>query len=134
MTRLLGLPFLLALTIDCALAQGPPPTPEAPATVISHYLITPSSEPGRRLVIEGQVFAPDGVTTAPGVIIYAYQTDDTGEYHNDQNGIARLHGWVRTDENGRFEFRTSSKHQFVGKVGSDAGKYGVRFPYWIVFT
>jgi protocatechuate 3,4-dioxygenase beta subunit len=24
----------------------------------------------------------------------------------DQNGTARLHGWVRTDENGHFEFRT----------------------------
>jgi protocatechuate 3,4-dioxygenase beta subunit len=107
MTRFLRLPLILALAVTgCAVAQGPPPTPQAPATVSSHCLIAPSSEPGRRLVIEGTVFAADGLTAAPGVIIYAYQTDDTGEYRNDQNGIARLHGWVRTGENGHFEFRT----------------------------
>jgi len=46
------------------------------------------------------------MTPAPGVVIYAYQTDSTGEYHNDAKGVARLHSWAKTDSKGSFEFRT----------------------------
>jgi protocatechuate 3,4-dioxygenase beta subunit len=101
------LSFLIAVITPCAaFAQGLPPTPDAPATVSASADIASVSEPGRRLEIDGQVFAPNGITPAPGVIIYAYQTDDTGEYHNDEKGVARLHAWARTDENGHFRFHT----------------------------
>jgi protocatechuate 3,4-dioxygenase beta subunit len=103
--RLLFLTLPLCLTIAAA-ASGPPPTPSAPADVSSTGTIAPPSEPGERLVISGQVLGPDGVTPATGVIVYAYQTDASGEYHNDANRVARLHGWAKTDANGRFEFRT----------------------------
>ena len=87
-------------------AAGPPPTPAAPPEVSSVGVIAGANEPGQRLVITGTVYAPDGVTPAPGVIVYAYQTDAGGEYHNDAQRVARLHGWAKSDAQGHFEFRT----------------------------
>ena len=97
-------------------AAGPPPTPAAPPDVTSVGTIAGSSEPGTRLSITGQVFAPDGVTPAGGVIVYAYQTDSNGEYRNDpQTRIARLHGWAKTDAEGRYEFRTIRPGPYPGR-------------------
>src|SRR5215831_20910733 len=96
---LLGV-LLLAVA---ASADGPPPTPEPSGKVGNIAKIADEREPGQRLVVSGQVFAPDGVTPAAGVMVYAYQTDATGHYQNDpQTRVARLHGWARTDAQGRF--------------------------------
>ena len=102
---LLSIGLLLHAPVGTA-QMGPPPTPAAPDGVSAVGIIAPPSEPGERLVISGQALAPDGVTPAAGVVIYAYQTDATGEYHNDANRVARLHGWAKTDQSGHFEFRT----------------------------
>ena len=96
----------VALVASTAFAAGPPPTPMPPPTVSSMGVIAGPHEPGARMVISGEVFAPDGVTPVGGAFVYAYQTDATGEYRNDANGVARLHGFARTDANGRFEFQT----------------------------
>jgi protocatechuate 3,4-dioxygenase beta subunit len=106
--RFLRLLFIVPLLYAPVVAaqMGPPPTPAPPEGVSSAGIIAAPSEPGERLVISGQALAPDGVTPAAGVVIYAYQTDATGEYHNDANRVARLHGWAKTDQNGRFGFRT----------------------------
>ena len=64
-----------------------------------------AEEPGARLVVTGQVFAPDGTTPAPGVTLYVYQTDSTG-YYARSGGIPRLRGWMTTDAEGRYEYRT----------------------------
>jgi protocatechuate 3,4-dioxygenase beta subunit len=49
---------------------------------------------------------PD-TTPAANVIVYAYQTDVTGEYRNDpKTHVARLHGWARTDPQGHYTFHT----------------------------
>jgi protocatechuate 3,4-dioxygenase beta subunit len=93
---------------------GPPPTPEPPPGIGSESTIADSKEPGPRLVIFGQVFGPDGVSPAPGVIVYAYHTDATGEYHNDRNRVARLHGWAKTDSEGHFVFRTIRPAPYPG--------------------
>ncbi|HEY6304997.1 MAG TPA: hypothetical protein VI488_00900 [Candidatus Angelobacter sp.] len=102
--------FLLAVSLMLAslvaAQSGPPPTPQPPDEVSATSIIAGPSEPGEKLIVSGQVLAPDGVTPASGVTIYAYQTDATGLYHNDANRIARLHGWARTDATGHFEFRT----------------------------
>jgi protocatechuate 3,4-dioxygenase beta subunit len=96
---------------------GPPPSPEPPAGVSSVGTIAPPAEPGQRLVIAGQLFAPDGKTPAPGVIVYAYQTDSAGEYRNDpRTGIARLHGWAKTDAQGRFELGTIHPGAYPGRT------------------
>lgn len=106
----------LCLAAQVLFASGPPPTPEPPAGVSSAGAIAPAGEPGQRLVISGQLFAPDGTTPAPGVIVYAYQTDATGEYRNDSSRIARLHGWAKTDAQGRFEFRTIHPGAYPGRT------------------
>lgn len=101
------LSVVVPLFVSLAVAQnGPPPTPFPPNDVSSTSIIAGLSEPGERLIVSGQVFAPDGVTPAAGVIIYAYQTDASGLYHNDADRVARLHGWAKTDATGRFEFQT----------------------------
>jgi protocatechuate 3,4-dioxygenase beta subunit len=110
------LALLLIQPPRAARADGPPPTPPPPANVSSVGTIADASEPGTRLIFSGQVFAPDGVTPAPGVFVYAYQTDATGQYHNDpQTRVARLHGWAKTDAQGRFEFRTIHPGAYPGR-------------------
>lgn len=68
--------------------------------------IAPASEPGTPMVIRGRVFGTDGVTAMPNVLVFAYQTDAGGLYHERGRDGWRLKGWVRTDDEGRFEFRT----------------------------
>src|SRR5215469_7630527 len=116
MKRLLTNLLLTCCLTLTSLAAGPPPTPPAPANVNSVGTIGDASEPGERLIVTGQVFAPDGVTPAADVIVYAYQTDSNGNYHNDSNRIARLHGWAKTDAQGRFEFRTIRPGPYPGRT------------------
>ena len=111
--RLTVVLLILSLVLT-GVASGPPPTPAAPVSVNSVGVIGTVNEPGDHLVVTGQVFAPDGVTPAANVIVYAYQTDSTGQYHNDASGVARLHGWAKTDAQGRFEFRTIRPGAYPG--------------------
>ncbi|MEO6224758.1 MAG: hypothetical protein ABIO80_02755 [Sphingomicrobium sp.] len=74
--------------------------------------IGPANEPGEPLVVEGRVFRTDGHSPAPGVTIYAYQTNAAGLYANGtpetewSRRHGRMRGWVRTDANGRYRFET----------------------------
>lgn len=73
--------------------------------------LAPEDEPGEPMVVQGVVRDPNG-DPAPGIIIYAYHTDATGEYPpaEEYSGWARRHGelrgWARTDEGGRYRFDT----------------------------
>lgn len=73
--------------------------------------IAPEDEPGEPMVVRGVAYDTDG-DPAPGVILYAYHTDASGEYPPDDRytGWARRHGelrgWARTDEQGRYRFDT----------------------------
>lgn len=79
----------------------------APAGTTSHARIAPASEPGQPLIVSGQVFAPDGTSPAPGVTVYAYNTDAEGYYGaNHTFAPPRLYGWMITDAAGRFELQT----------------------------
>ena len=87
--------------------------PEAPKSgLTSIATIAAPDEPGERLVLEGIVFASDGVTPVRGVLVYAYNTNAAGIYptRGNETGNGPRHGyirgWVITDERGRFEFRT----------------------------
>lgn len=74
--------------------------------------LAPASEPGERLEISGVVYRSDGVTPAPGVILYFYQTDAEGYYPRalGATGAARRHGrlrgWLKTNARGQYKFRT----------------------------
>jgi protocatechuate 3,4-dioxygenase beta subunit len=75
-------------------------------------VIAGPTEPGARLVIDGTVRDGDG-RPAPGIIVYAYHTDDRGVYPPDERAReiwgrrhGRLRAWVRTDGAGRYRFET----------------------------
>jgi len=84
--------------------------PDRPLTADER--IAGPGEPGEPLRIEGTITDPSG-RPAPGVIVYAYHTDAHGVYPRDESRRTesgrrhgRLHGWVRSDEAGRYVFRT----------------------------
>lgn len=79
---------------------------QRPARVTSIERLAPASEPGIPFTVRGVVLDPAG-KPAPGVDIFAYQTDQHGIYAAP--GAAdpwRLKGWAITDAQGRFQFDT----------------------------
>lgn len=110
------------------LAQPLPPcewcgTGEAPPNLTHVMTIAGDDEPGERIILRGRVFQTDGVTPAPGVVIYAYHTDETGVYRREggETGNARRHGvlrgWLRTDSEGRYEIRTIKPAPYPSRNG-----------------
>jgi protocatechuate 3,4-dioxygenase beta subunit len=76
--------------------------------------IAPLNEPGRKIKVVGTARDKDGRPVA-GALVYLYQTDARGWYAADAPHIllnegdfrhARLFGYVKTDNNGRFELHT----------------------------
>ncbi|MGH2667041.1 intradiol ring-cleavage dioxygenase [Flavobacterium sp.] len=66
-------------------------------------------EPGQKLVVEGTVWKPDGKTPAPGVIVYYWQTDHTGEYTKtaeEKTVHGHLRGWMKSDLSGNYKIYT----------------------------
>lgn len=80
----------------------------------SRVVIARDGEAGPPLVVTGQVFAADGRTPLPGVTLYVYQTDATGLYHPQQGQPPRLRGWLTTDAQGRYEYRTIRPAPYPG--------------------
>ena len=72
-------------------------TSEAPNDVSWSTRIASAEELGERLVVVGTVYLEDGLTPAPGVLIYAYHTNAQGKYpkRGDEAGNGRLHGYLR---------------------------------------
>jgi protocatechuate 3,4-dioxygenase, beta subunit len=70
--------------------------------------IVSESEPGEPLIISGTIYAPDGRTPLEGISLFVYQTDATGRYTTTggDNRNTRIHGLMRTNAAGRYEFRT----------------------------
>lgn len=73
----------------------------------SKVTIPSKDEPGERLMVSGKVFGKDGRPLA-GASVYVYHTDAKGLYTPDTNDNKnpRLRGYMRTDEQGRYEFAT----------------------------
>lgn len=70
-----------------------------------------SDEPGELLIIRGTIFKADGKTPAPDVILYVYHTNSNGKYtpapgQTDARRHGHLRGWIKTDAQGRYEFKT----------------------------
>lgn len=113
----------------------------APTTLSAAIDLAAPDEPGERMILTGRVLTADGTAPAVGVVIYAHHTNDAGLYANGSNESVwsrrhgRLRGWVRTDAEGRYTFRTikpapypdrsmpAHVHLFVGEPG--------RRPYYI---
>jgi protocatechuate 3,4-dioxygenase beta subunit len=82
-----------------------------PATLYWKAKLPADDEPGEPMIINGTIYKRDGKTPAPNVILYVYHTDHTGKYSPGPNQVhARRHGhlrgWVKTDVQGQYEFRT----------------------------
>jgi protocatechuate 3,4-dioxygenase beta subunit len=96
-TLLLG-----AFVLGMPVAQAPAEKPRTASIVIP-----PAGEPGAALTVEGRVLTAGGAP-ARGVDVYVYQTDARGYYSPDgrDERNPRLRGWLRTDEDGRYQVRT----------------------------
>lgn len=109
--RAVGL-LVLAVAVSAYAQKQPREMAEAPAQLHSSERIAPANEPGTPLVISGTIVGADGKTPVPGVVVYAYHTDNDGLYTrtgaSEEIGERepRLRGWAKTDANGHFEFRT----------------------------
>ncbi|MBS1791134.1 MAG: hypothetical protein JST85_25710 [Acidobacteria bacterium] len=86
-----------------------PQTPQvAEMNAPSKVTVTTKDEPGERLVVTGKVSGKDG-KPLKGVSVYVYHTDAKGLYTpgtTNDNKNPRLRGYMRTDEQGRYEFAT----------------------------
>ena len=71
-----------------------------------------ADEPGEKLAVRGTVYQSDGATPAPGVVIYAHQTNARGAYAGGTNETewsrrhGRIRGWVKSGTDGRYELTT----------------------------
>ena len=94
-------------------------------------------EPGEPLIVSGTIYGPDGRTPVEGINLYVYQTDSTGVYSttgsNQRN--TRLHGVMRSNKEGRYEFRTIKPGSYPGSTNPahiHAYISGPGYPeYWI---
>ena len=82
-----------------------------------------SDEPGERMRLSGRVYASDGVTPRPGVVIYAHHTNAEGLYANGSSETewsrrhGRLRGCVRTNADGDYAFETIKPAPYPDRTG-----------------
>jgi protocatechuate 3,4-dioxygenase beta subunit len=57
--------------------------------------------------MSGTIYQPDGITPAESIVLFVYHTDSTGYYNKDDDPYnPRLRGWMKTDKDGKYEFKT----------------------------
>ena len=89
-----------------------------PIDLTNTMIIGDGNEAGDKLIISGIIYKSDGKSPYPGVIIYAYHTDNTGHYSKkgDETGIQKWHGhlygWCKTDNNGHYTINTIRQAQY----------------------
>lgn len=107
-----------------------------PRTIPSRSVVVPTSEPGERLVISGDVYQPDGVTRASDIVLFLYQTDATGRYNQPDDSLnPRLYGWVRSDAAGHYEIDTIRPGSYPGQsiaAHIHAHAFGAERPEWYI--
>ncbi|GEM_PF-581604 len=85
---------------------------EAPSNLHWESTIADDSIEGERLILEGTIYETDGKTPAKNVIVYAYHTNNQGDYEKKGNetGNGLRHGylraWAKTNEQGKYKFNS----------------------------
>jgi protocatechuate 3,4-dioxygenase, beta subunit len=96
------------------------------ATGTATAVLIPAGEPGEPLIVDGRVLSAAGkpVADAP---LYLYHTDIQGYYsaggkdeRNPGARNSRLRGNLKTDAEGRYQFRTIKPGQYPGTSGPPA--------------
>lgn len=95
---------------------------------------------GPKIEISGIVYKSDGVTAAPGVVLYVYHTDQNGIYPKLENEKGRgrhgyIRAWIKTDAEGKYKFYTlvpasypnSNNPKHIHAIVKEPGKS----EYWI---
>lgn len=62
-----------------------------------------------KLEISGVIYKSDGITPAPGIVLYLYHTDQNGYYSKKGSETGRhgyLRGWLKTNDKGEYRFYT----------------------------
>jgi len=101
------------------------------------FSITSDKELGEPLIMSGVIYSPDGRTPLEGINLWVYHTDATGNYSTSggDNRNTRLHGLMRTNAEGRYEFHTIKPVSYPGRtIPAHIHAYvsGPGYPeYWI---
>lgn len=111
------------------------------ATLNETLILPDYSENGPKLKVSGTIFLRDGKTPAPGVILYVYHTDQSGEYarKGSETGWGQRHGyirgWLKTDAKGKYTFYTLKPAPYPGRNAPAHIHATVKEPnvneYWI---
>lgn len=130
-----------SVTTSRVLAQSWAGAADAPLSPSWQIKMVSATEPGEPLLMSGVIYEPDGKTPAKGITLYVYHTDARGYYSNeDANGQPskpRLRGWMRTGDDGKYEFRTIKPASYPGKnipAHIHAFPSGVGYPEYSIDT
>ena len=80
---------------------------DAPDNVSWKTALAKATDEGEPMIVSGTVFAADGKTPVPNVLIYLYHTDIYGIYgKRGEHKHGKFRSWMLTDANGKYEFRS----------------------------
>ncbi|MCI0697302.1 hypothetical protein L0337_35520 [candidate division KSB1 bacterium] len=115
LTLFLGLVYVLVLSANRAFSQARS-TNGASKSLSWKTVIASSDEPGEPLVVSGTVYKPGGKTPVEGITVYVYHTDAEGYYRKGSNSSSnpRLNGAMRTNAEGKYEYRTIKPAAYPG--------------------
>lgn len=92
------------------------PSPDANSAGSWRASLCSEKELGEPLIVSGTIYATDGRTPLEGINLFVYQTDAKGVYTTSggDNRNTRLHGEMRSNPQGKYEFRTIKPGSYPG--------------------